>query len=348
MKRTATILIAGCMAIAGSPSPYGMSGGYLQQAVSGNVSGAESGKVQNPKLQETLKRLQSSEVYERQRAAIALGNLRDAGAVPALIAALEDPDDFVRNFAARSLGELKDTRAVDPLIAAMEDKNLLVQRSAAESLGFIGDSGAVASLIEAARGGNDILRRAAIEALGRIGDPGAIGILVETLQGEDIFLQNGASAALTGIGEPAVPRLVETMGDWLAGPLIAGILEGLKWQPSTDEERVWFHIASRNIKWILGNWDTAGKVLLESAESGDNRRVENAVFALIGIGQNEAVDELVKIIERGGTRTIAKAYMDSGNDTLINAARSWIARSGTEMNTGGPQPVVPWGSMGPS
>jgi len=251
LKRSGTILIAACMAIAGSLSPYGMSSGYLQEPVSGNTSEQESGKAQNPKLQETLKRLHSSEVYERQRAAIELGNLNDPGGVTALIEALKDEDDFVRNFAARSLGELEDSRAVDPLISAMEDKNLLVRRSAAESLGFIGDSKAVASLMEAARNGNDILRRAAIEALGRIGDPGAVGILTETLKDGDVFLQNGAAAALGDIGEPAVPQLVEKLGDWLAGPFIAGILENLKWQPSTDEERVWLYIASRDIKSIL-------------------------------------------------------------------------------------------------
>jgi len=69
------------------------------------------------------------------------------------------------------------------------------------------------------------------------------------------------------------------------------------------------------------------------------------VFALIGIGQSEAVDELVKILERSGTETIAKAYMDSGNDTLIEAARNWMLRSGSEINADNRQPVVPWGSM---
>jgi HEAT repeat protein len=305
----------------------------------------QSVNAQNPKLQEALKRLSSSEVYERQRAAIELGNLRDRGAVTALIDALKDDDDFVRNFAARSLGELEDSRAVDSLVLAMEDKNLLVQRSAAESLGFIGDSKAVVPLIEAARNGNDIMRRAAIEALGRIGDPGAVGLLVETLRDEDVYLQNGAAAALAAIGDPAIPQLVETLCDWFAGPRVLEILKGLKWQPSTDEERVWFHIASRDTKSILENWDTARNVLIESAESGDNRRIENSVFALIAIGQGDAVDELVQIIKRNGTQTIAKAYMDSGNNDLIEAARNWILQSGTKMDTESRQPAIPWGSM---
>lgn len=345
MKRMGITLIAACMAIAGSQASNGMSNGYLQDVVSGNASGLDSGDARNPKIQEILKRLQSGEAYERQRAAIELGNLRDSGAVTALIEALNDEDDFVRNFAARSLGELKDSRAVAPLIQAMQDKNLLVKRSAVESLGFIGDSKAVAPLMEVARNGDDIVRRAAIEALGRIGDPGAIGVLIESLRGDDIFLQNGASVALTTIGEPAVAQLVETLRDWFAGPRALKILDGLKWKPSTDEDRVWFYIASRNIKSIMENWDTTRKVLLESAESGDSGRIENVVFALIGIGQSDAVEELLKIMEQSGTQAIAKAYIDSGNDTLIEAARNWISRTGTKMNNESQQPVVLWGSM---
>lgn len=345
MKRTAAFLIAVCLVIVGSQASYGMSSGYLQEAVAGNPPGSESGRSQNPELQEILKRLHSSEVYERQRAAIELGNLRDPGSVTALVEALKDEDDFVRNFAARSLGKLKDARAVAPLILAMEDENLLVRRSSVESLGFIGDSKAVAPLMAAARNGDDIVRRAAVEALGRIGDPGAIGLLVETLHDDDVYLRNGAALALTTIGEPAVAPIAGMLRDWSAGPLVWKILEGLKWKPSTDEERVWFYIAARDIRSILENWDTARKVLFEGAESGDSKRIENSVLALIGIGQNEAVDELVKIIERDGTETMAKAYMDSGNDALIEAARNWMSRSGMEWNTENRRPAVLWGSM---
>ena len=345
MKRTGTLLIAACLAVAGSQASYGMLSGYLQEAVVGTSPGPESGRSQNPKLQEILKRLHSSEVYERQRAAIELGNLRDPGGVAPLIEALKDDDDFVRNFAARSLGELKDSRGVDPLIQAMADKNLLVRRSSVESLGFIGDAKAVAPLIEAARNGDDIVRRAAVEALGRIGDPGAIGVLVETLQDDDVYLQNGAAVALANIGEPAVAPLVGVLSDWYAGPWARKILEDLKWKPSTDEERTWFAVAARDIKSILENWDTARKVLFEGTESGDSKRIENSVLALIGIGRIETVDELVKVIERDGTETMAKAYMACGNDTLIEAAHNWMSRNSIEFNAESLQPVVLWGSM---
>lgn len=60
-------------------------------------------------------------------------------AVPSLIAALSDKDEFVRKQAVLALGAIKDPDAVDPLIALLHDQDWWMRLTAAASLEKIGD-----------------------------------------------------------------------------------------------------------------------------------------------------------------------------------------------------------------
>ncbi len=65
--------------------------------------------------------LKTGIVVLRRRAASALGTLADKEAVPALMEALEDPDEEVRINAAVSLGLLEDKRAIPALEEALKN-----------------------------------------------------------------------------------------------------------------------------------------------------------------------------------------------------------------------------------
>jgi len=82
--------------------------------------------------------------------------------------------------------------------------------------------------------------------------------------------------------------------------------------------------------------------------SGGSVSVRNAVFALISIGRDDAVDKLVHIIDEKGTVKIAGAFLNSGNHTLLEAARKWTARNGIEVEPEDSTASVRWGSMGAS
>jgi hypothetical protein len=309
------------------------------------VQAPETGNSRGSQLQALLKRLKDSNVAERQRAAIELGNLGNRQATQPLVEALKDPDEFVRNFAARSLGDLKDPGAVEPLIGALKDENLLVRRSAVESLGNIGDPRALDPLINAMEGGSDIERRAAIVALGKMGGPKVKELLLKALKGDDMYIQDGAADALTEMGQTVVPDLVGLLADWTTGPRVAPILKDLTWQPSSDSEKIWFYVASRNIQSILKEWDTAKKILMESADGEDDAHVQDAVFALIGIGQSDSVATLVSLIDKKGTPAMAAAYINSGNKDLVAAAQSWAAENGADVDPAGQKTMVRWGAM---
>jgi HEAT repeat protein len=88
--------------------------------------------------------------YVREAAAIGLGEIGDASAVPALIAALEDDDPDVIKAATRALVKVG-TPALPGLIAALKHRRLRVRRLAAAALGEIGDQSGVPPLEDADR-----------------------------------------------------------------------------------------------------------------------------------------------------------------------------------------------------
>jgi len=77
----------------------------------------------------------------RAHASEALGEIRDAIAIPALIDALKDPYRLVRSYAARALGKIdcvESSAAIDPLIAVLQTDEFFGARAeAAEALGMV-------------------------------------------------------------------------------------------------------------------------------------------------------------------------------------------------------------------
>jgi HEAT repeat protein len=206
----------------------------------------ESNEKGSQSFQDLLRDLQKDNSYDRQRAAIALGNAKDAGAVEPLIKSLRDDDDFVRSFAARSLGNIRDPKALNPLINALSDKHVLVRRSAAWALGSLGDARAVDPLVNALENKDFLVQRSAAEALGQLRDPRAVDPLIKALGNEDSYIQTGAANALARIGEAAIPKLVAELGEPKMGPRAAEILKELNWQPSSEQEKALYDIALKN------------------------------------------------------------------------------------------------------
>jgi HEAT repeat protein len=216
---------------------------YAPDNVIGSETSDKTVVPQVPSLQELIGTLNKGNPYDRQRAAVALGNTKDSQAVEPLIKSLKDDDDFVRNFSARSLGSIGDPRALDPLIQALEDKHFLVKCSAAQALGILKDARAVDPLIKALESGDFLLQSKAAEALGRIGGLKAIDALIKAMWNEDSYVYFGVSNALLRIGEPAVPKLVAMLPEEKIGPKAAKLLQEMHWQPSSEREKSVFDIA---------------------------------------------------------------------------------------------------------
>jgi cyclophilin family peptidyl-prolyl cis-trans isomerase/HEAT repeat protein len=91
--------------------------------------------------------LGDSEARVRRRAALALGRVRLADAVPALADRLaNDSEPEVKQMAAFALGLIGDAQARTPLLTALNDPQPIVQGRAAEALGLIGDKNDAAAI----------------------------------------------------------------------------------------------------------------------------------------------------------------------------------------------------------
>jgi hypothetical protein len=141
-------------------------------------------KESKTRLSLYLELLKSPSARVRERAAVALGELGDRRAVPALIETLKDEDAVVREHAASALSDLGDRRAVPALIETLRDENAVVREHAATALGSLGDKQAVPAMIEALRDKDAVVREHVATALGRLGDKRAVQPLTTALQKE--------------------------------------------------------------------------------------------------------------------------------------------------------------------
>ncbi len=129
--------------------------------------------------------------------------------VEPLIPVLKDQNPDVRKAAAVALGAIKDARAVEALIAALEDHAAC--KGAAEALGSIGDPRAVGPIIASMH--SHLLREDAVAALRQIAEP-AVEPLIRTLRGRTGYKRITAAVTLGQIGDPrAVEPLLAALDD---------------------------------------------------------------------------------------------------------------------------------------
>lgn len=158
----------------------------------------------------------------RAAAAVALGEIGDPAAAPALVAAIDlerkDRDTFEANRRiAEALGALRSPEAVPALEKLTASPDGFTQVAAVDALGAVGDPRAVPRLVALAESdaAEPFVAGKALLALGRIGDPRAAPVVLRMLFAErdGVPLFREASAATVGIGQP------------MAAPLLA-VLEG--------------------------------------------------------------------------------------------------------------------------
>ncbi|HEX8147522.1 MAG TPA: HEAT repeat domain-containing protein [Pyrinomonadaceae bacterium] len=164
--------------------------------------------------------------FVRREVAYALGETRDYAAYASLkLAVFYDKEASVRGAAAVAIGRIGDARAVPVLsmvlnrrlpgtglvsrvTRAKSEENEFVRRAAAEALGRIGSREGVPALIDALndrRAGGDV-RREAARALGLIGDPAAAPALRSVLTDRDPYLSRVAFEALRRLDPATATR----------------------------------------------------------------------------------------------------------------------------------------------
>ena len=151
--------------------------------------------------------LAPADAAARARAARKLGEARDARAVPALTAALKDPDVNVRFHAAWALGEIKDPAAAPALVGALADPEWVVRDQAAWALRELRDPELAVPLVRAlAAPGADVAHIAWI--LRETARDTAPGLLAPLFDAESAVVRRQAVQALGAIdGTGATARI---------------------------------------------------------------------------------------------------------------------------------------------
>ncbi|KPJ91972.1 MAG: hypothetical protein AMJ53_10305, partial [Gammaproteobacteria bacterium SG8_11] len=154
------------------------------------------------------------------------------------------------------------------------------------------------------------------------------------------------TAALIDIGQPAIRYLVPELTNWQIAPYAAAVLNALQWTPGSDEELVRYQVALKESDFIAVNWGLVRNVLTRDLYSRDPAVVENALYALIGIGRKEVIDDLITALHDKGSLPIAEAYLNSGQNRLMDAAEIWAMNNGHKVHQfkKGSQPVQ-WGRL---
>ena len=141
--------------------------------------------------------LTSSDPWEREDAAEALGDRRQPEAIEVLGLALQDENEEVREAAIHALIRIGSDHAARTIAVALRDRDVSVRKEAIEALGKIGGGDAIQALGSMLRDEDPWLREETVEALGKIGGESAITLLQQALHDEDRFVRESAAEALT-------------------------------------------------------------------------------------------------------------------------------------------------------
>ena len=162
-------------------------------------------------LPHLLGALQDNDEKVRCGAAIALGQLGEAVALPDLMNALKDQEEDwnVRCAAATALGQLGEAVALPDLMKALkeEEEDWHVRCAVAIALGELGDEDALHTLLYTLEDKNQSVRHAAAMALGKMNHAGGINPLIQMLKNRDSNVRQAAATALEGFNMHEVPAL---------------------------------------------------------------------------------------------------------------------------------------------
>lgn len=149
----------------------------------------------------------------RYASAEVLKKMKAREALPALVDTLKDTSWRVRKAAAEALGEIRSSRAINGLIEALNDKDASVRLEVIRSLGKLNDSKILKALIPVLEDASWEVRRACVEAASKFG-PIASNFLARALQNDSLVVRKIAARILVEIGTlEAIPALMKAVHD---------------------------------------------------------------------------------------------------------------------------------------
>jgi len=307
------------------------------------------GKINDPRTIPALIRMLGSDNIDIEHQTIlSLANKNDPSIIAPIKHFLTNDKARIREAAGMALVKLN----WKPSTKDEEGINCVIRHDwiGCEKLGKY----AVSALITELRDPESRIREESARTLGLIGDKRAIQPLIKSIEmtqwtgnkDENKILLGTVEKALSKFEYAAVPEMLSHMSDWYTGYYLAQVLKDIGWVPQNDKQVVHYHVALRDREKLLANWAVTKKVLITDIASVNVAERESALFAFIGLGKTESITPLINALENNGSVSIAEAYLNSGNDQLMNASISWTNNHNLEVNkySRGNHPIS-WGKM---
>jgi HEAT repeat protein len=215
----------------------------------------------------------------------------DASVIATLRNRVADPERGIRRTAIRGLGILRARDGVPELLqVAREDRDDALRFDSVRALRKIGDASIADQLVAMLNINGDSVRNELMATLGSMRHHGAVPELTR------IFEQAKPTDA---------PRIValSALAD-IADPSSVPLFERLE-SDRNDAIRLYAN------EGIARTTDASRKSAISSARLVEkNARVRTAqAFALLRIGEQEYMDELIRALEKSATRDLAKEYL---------------------------------------
>jgi HEAT repeat protein len=211
---------------------------------------------------------------------------------------------------------------VDRLIDGLRDSDSAFRANCAEALGVAKDSRAVDGLFSSLKDPDYRVEHQAAEALAQIGTS-AIDRLVLGLKDPDPHVRRYSAEALGKIGDKrADPPLIAALKD--PDPYVR-----------------------QYVALALGGINDSHSVEPLTAALKDDPEVTvraNSAIALVRLGPSGINDVLIWALNDSNSGLMAKAFLNSGNSSLHDAATEWAHRHGFVVVKEAPDLIVPWGA----
>jgi HEAT repeat protein len=196
---------------------------------------------------------------------------------------------------------------LDIILPALEDANEDVRRSAIAALGMSGDTEALPHLgkVLTGRSESQKLRLEAADALGKSGLDSAVPILADALDDPDESIQQGAVAGIVQIGgDRAIATLKKTCQAGESAVFWSSCVYLASLQPGQVAD------------------------LLKAIPQEDTTLIASAYPFFIAWGEEDSEGVLIEALNQYGTKAMAQAYINSGNEKLEEAGRAWAKAQG--------------------
>ncbi|MBN1678639.1 MAG: HEAT repeat domain-containing protein [Anaerolineae bacterium] len=252
-------------------------------------------------IQTLIDMLRNPNASIRTQAIYALGEQRDARAVPPLVQSMRHAEHIATRAAViRALSKIGGPMVLRPLLDALNDDYVPVRCAAAKALGALGNPEALEPLIHALAGPS-ALRADAAGALGSLGDSRAVEPLIAVLDNARDDVRCAAAAALGQIGYPdAVPALIPLLDDpaivygRTVGETAAESLRQIGTLEALEAITAWEHAGK--LGGLLGENVLDVDHLIASLQADDWDTRHYAANILAEVGDVRAVDPLIAVL----------------------------------------------------